>query len=291
MVDASLVMSDGRALPVRDGFVIGRATGSDLVLDDGKCSRKHARICIEGSVVEILDLDSSNGTLLNGKPVQRRVLRDGDKVQIGATVIVYREGVAAAPASSPPPSPAAAASPAAVVVPAPPPKPAVAPESADDDVDLFGGEERAAPPPAPVPARSAAPPAPVPKPAPAPVPVPARAAPARTEPARTEPARSEPVPSEPVRSDIVEFADEVVEVRAAAKAAPAAPAPMTALPGDGAPRIEKAQRVLQFSKHKASTGPLGDDLAQMSAGVRTLLYAAVLAGAGGIAWLIIVLMR
>jgi hypothetical protein len=66
---------------------------------------------------------------------------------------------------------------------------------------------------------------------------------------------------------------------------------MTALAGDGAPRIEKAQRVLQFSKHKVTSGPLGDDLAQMSTGVRTVVYAAVLAGAGGIAWLIIVLMR
>jgi predicted component of type VI protein secretion system len=280
MVDASLVMSDGRALTVRDGFVIGRATGCDLVLDDGKCSRKHARICIEGSVVEILDLDSSNGTLLNGKPVQRRLLRDGDKVQIGATVIVYREGVVAAPEAPAMPAPAAA-----VVVPAPPPKPAVGaapagePAGADDDVDLFGGAEKAAPMPAtmpakpmpakPMPARSAAPPASVPEPAPA-------------------PARTAPAPSDPMPSDVVEFADEVVEVRSAAKPAPA---PMTALPGDGAPRIEKAQRVLQFSKHKAAAGPLGDDLAQLSPGLRTVLYAAVLAGAGGIAWLIIVLMR
>jgi len=54
---------------------------------------------------------------------------------------------------------------------------------------------------------------------------------------------------------VVEFADEVVEVRSAAKPAPAAPAPMTALAGDGAPRIEKAQRVLQFSKHKGDLRP------------------------------------
>jgi len=103
--------------------------------------------------------------------------------------------------------------------------------------------------------------------------------------------RAAPARSDPVRSDVVEFADEVVEVRSAAKAAPAAPAPMAALHGDGAPRIEKAQRVLQFSRHKAATGPLGDDLAQMSPGLRTLLYAAVLAGAVGIAWLIIAVMR
>jgi hypothetical protein len=44
--------------------------------------------------VEIEDLGSSNGTLLNDKMVKRRMLRDGDVVQIGTTRITYREGVA-----------------------------------------------------------------------------------------------------------------------------------------------------------------------------------------------------
>ena len=81
-----------RNLPVRDGFTIGRVAPADLVIDDSKASRRHARIVVDNGVVEIEDLGSSNGTLLNGKPVTRRVLRGGDQLQIGKTVFTFREG-------------------------------------------------------------------------------------------------------------------------------------------------------------------------------------------------------
>lgn len=107
-----LQISDGRTVAVRDGLTMGRVAGCDIVIDDTKASRRHARIVVQGGVVEIEDLGSSNGTLLNGKPVQRRVVRDGDEIRIGATTIVYVER-AAAPVA----------------------------KSAADDVDLFGGDE------------------------------------------------------------------------------------------------------------------------------------------------------
>jgi hypothetical protein len=120
-VTGALKLSDGRVVPVRDGLVLGRVAGCDVVIDDVKASRRHARLIVQGGVVEIEDMGSSNGTLLNGKPVQRRVLRVGDEVCIGATTIVYEQG-----------------------------QPAAAP-AADLDVDLFGDDVPSAPPAAPPP--------------------------------------------------------------------------------------------------------------------------------------------
>jgi len=87
-----LELSDGQAVSVRDGLLLGRVAACDVVIADAKASRRHARLISESGVVEIEDLESSNGTLLNGKPVDRRMLRDGDRIEIGKTVIVYRQG-------------------------------------------------------------------------------------------------------------------------------------------------------------------------------------------------------
>jgi len=101
-VDAFLEDSTGKRIPLKDGFVIGRIPGCDLVITDTKASRRHARIVVQGSLAEVEDLESANGTLLNGKPVQRRVLRPGDQITIGTTVLRYGEGLATADAVSVP---------------------------------------------------------------------------------------------------------------------------------------------------------------------------------------------
>jgi len=254
-----LALADGRTVPVRDGLVIGRVPGCDLVVDDHKASRRHARVVVESGVVEIEDLGSSNGTLLNGKPVTRRVLRPGDEVQIGKMVLVYREG---APASAPAQPGAQPGTPA--------PRPAAATSFADDD-DLFGSTNvtpAAAP---PVPSPAPPPPRPVPAPAAAPRPLP--------PPPPVAPAPPPPPP----RPAVVEFADEVVEVRKPTAAPAAAKSPAGAA---AEPAIRTQQRVLQYSTQAGGGGVLGDDLGQISGGTRSLIFAAVLAGAGGIAWLV-----
>jgi pSer/pThr/pTyr-binding forkhead associated (FHA) protein len=86
-----LQLPDGRKVEVSDGLILGRMSSSGVVVKDTKASRRHARLIVMGPVVEIEDLGSSNGTLLNDKPVKRRMLRDGDVVQIGTTRITYRE--------------------------------------------------------------------------------------------------------------------------------------------------------------------------------------------------------
>lgn len=70
------------------GAVIGRAADVDLRLRDDGVSRRHARVLITGGQATVEDLGSANGTLVNGEPVTRAVLRDGDKIQVGATTIL-----------------------------------------------------------------------------------------------------------------------------------------------------------------------------------------------------------
>lgn len=290
-MDAYLSLADGSRVAVRDGLTIGRVAGCDVVVRDTKASRRHARLCVEGSVVEIEDLDSSNGTRLNGRPVQRRVLRDGDEVQIGTTVLVFREGAGAA-AEQTPPAPAAApesATESALPSADPPPPPSPAPPSpappppSDDDVDLFGEDPFDGAPdedlPAP-PTGAIRVPLPPPRP-PAP--------------------RSEPPPPAAGQVDggVIEFVDEVVEVRRPApppaRGGPAAPPrPVAHGGGPGAaaePEVRQQQRVLQFGANRKAAGPLGDDLAQLGGTARALIFAAVLAGAVGLGWLVMTLVR
>jgi diguanylate cyclase (GGDEF)-like protein len=81
--------SVGKMYPLKDGITIGRSPQCDVPLDEDGVSRRHARIeqTADGAV-ELVDLDSSNGTFINGDAVSRAALRDGDKIQIGPTTIL-----------------------------------------------------------------------------------------------------------------------------------------------------------------------------------------------------------
>lgn len=72
---------------VRATTRIGRDTGNDLVLESDLVSRRHAVLRIEGSVVVLEDLDSTNGTWVNGARVRRRVLANHDEVELGECVL------------------------------------------------------------------------------------------------------------------------------------------------------------------------------------------------------------
>lgn len=244
-----LTLADGSHRPLHDGFTIGRVAGCDLVIDDGKASRRHARLVVAGGVVEIEDLGSSNGTLLNDKPVQKRMLHDGDEVKIGKTVLVFHEGTppGAAPA-------AAKGGGAAAAV------------FADDD-DLLGGDAPAAPP------VSSPPPVTPPPVRPSPMPV-----------AATPPPPPPAPPAAPPKA-VVEFADEVVEVRRAEPTAPKAAAGK-----DATAAVRSAGRVLQFHKKDGSGGVLGDDLGQVGGSTKVLLYVGVLVLCAGLFWLTMALM-
>jgi len=61
----------------------------DIVLTDGSLSRLHAMIFYEAAGVGVLDLVSKNGTFVNGKEVESRLLQKGDTIEVGETSIVF----------------------------------------------------------------------------------------------------------------------------------------------------------------------------------------------------------
>jgi diguanylate cyclase (GGDEF)-like protein len=69
--------------------VIGRSSDADIQITDEGVSRRHAKVVQrnDGSV-HLVDLGSTNGTFYNGNRVDVQPLRDGDKIQIGSTVIL-----------------------------------------------------------------------------------------------------------------------------------------------------------------------------------------------------------
>ncbi len=73
-------------------FTIGRASGTDLVLNDPAVSRIHARLDNEAQAVFLTDL-SSNGTYLNGERITDSLeLRSGDTIDVGLARITYLGG-------------------------------------------------------------------------------------------------------------------------------------------------------------------------------------------------------
>ena len=58
-------------------------------VEDANVSRRHAELRQEGTTYWIVDLDSTNGTSVNGKPVERERLEDGDTITLGSTEIVF----------------------------------------------------------------------------------------------------------------------------------------------------------------------------------------------------------
>ncbi len=69
--------------------VIGRGADADLPLEDRRVSREHAKITIDSKGTPVLeDLGSSNGTFLNGSPIRRQELKEGDKLQLGSGAIL-----------------------------------------------------------------------------------------------------------------------------------------------------------------------------------------------------------
>ncbi|MGL6073929.1 MAG: FHA domain-containing protein [Fimbriiglobus sp.] len=76
-----------RDLPIP--VTIGREEGNVLRLNDERVSRYHAKIQSEDGDVILTDLDSTNGTRVNGSTIQIRRLRAGDQLSIGRTMLLF----------------------------------------------------------------------------------------------------------------------------------------------------------------------------------------------------------
>ncbi|MFT4298244.1 MAG: DUF3662 and FHA domain-containing protein [Aeromicrobium sp.] len=76
------------------GLVIGRGSESDLRIDDPGISRRHCEIRIhdtgEAVQITVLDLDSTNGVILNGHRVSSAPVPDGSELRLGNTTILVR---------------------------------------------------------------------------------------------------------------------------------------------------------------------------------------------------------
>jgi len=72
--------------------LIGRLPTSDLLLDDPEVSRRHALIRQVDERYLIEDLDSSNGTFVNGQPVKQAELHEGDLIQISKFLLLFQDG-------------------------------------------------------------------------------------------------------------------------------------------------------------------------------------------------------
>jgi hypothetical protein len=67
-------------------LTIGRDAAVELVLPDPEVSRRHARLESQHGVVYVRDLESSNGTYLNGRRITSAIeTREGDTIDVGAT--------------------------------------------------------------------------------------------------------------------------------------------------------------------------------------------------------------
>jgi len=86
----------GRVYKVRLGAktVIGRDSGCEVVLqDDKEISGRHCELTRNGTRIEVADLGSMNGTLLNGaRVVARQRIEDGDLIRVGRTEFRVRFG-------------------------------------------------------------------------------------------------------------------------------------------------------------------------------------------------------
>lgn len=99
---ATLAISDGggrRWTIVADGgpLTIGRSAGSTVILADDRVSRQHARLQARGGVLVLVDLESRNGTRVNGSRITEVVVGAGDVIEIGEatlTVVAVDDGLA-----------------------------------------------------------------------------------------------------------------------------------------------------------------------------------------------------
>ncbi len=87
---ASVLLADGmRVVLGPEPITIGRLPESTVVVNDPNVSRRHAEIRRSGNDVVVVDLNSTNGTRVNGATVRERVLNDGDQIVIGTSVIRF----------------------------------------------------------------------------------------------------------------------------------------------------------------------------------------------------------
>ncbi len=70
-------------------ITIGREEGNEIQLNDERISRFHVKLQLDHEQVVLTDLESTNGTKVNGEEVQIRILRYGDLISVGRSVLLF----------------------------------------------------------------------------------------------------------------------------------------------------------------------------------------------------------
>lgn len=97
---ASLTIANGELagrqieLP-EERFVIGRSASASLTLDESAVSGQHCALSKRGERYILRDLDSTNGTRLNGAPIREARLKSGDRVAVGDTEMMFEDDTVA----------------------------------------------------------------------------------------------------------------------------------------------------------------------------------------------------
>lgn len=94
MADATLLVIQGpdqgnRIELVGNSMSIGRGVHNEIRIIDTEMSRQHARLTREKRSWRIADLNSSNGTFVNGKLIDATLLQPGDQIQLGRTILLF----------------------------------------------------------------------------------------------------------------------------------------------------------------------------------------------------------
>jgi hypothetical protein len=92
---AYLVVQTDGAPPARFDLggaliAVGRAADNDVILDDPQVSRHHCQLKLQHGAYSFVDLQSRNGSAVNGQRVEEVALADGDRIRIGNTTIEFR---------------------------------------------------------------------------------------------------------------------------------------------------------------------------------------------------------
>ncbi len=74
---------------IKDRTTLGRRPYNDIVLDNLTVSGEHAALVLSGGQVVLEDLNSTNGTFVNGKPIKKQALRHGDTLEVGKCKISF----------------------------------------------------------------------------------------------------------------------------------------------------------------------------------------------------------
>lgn len=81
-------------------ITLGRASDNDVLISDITASQHHAKIFTYFCVSYIEDLNSTNGTFVNGKQITKHILHPGDVVALGKCEFIVEENRVAAPLSN-----------------------------------------------------------------------------------------------------------------------------------------------------------------------------------------------